>query len=265
MGRQGIDARAGFARFLLTAFLVPQLRLAHSQLAVASYNVSEQYLKVAADQERAAVGLPALLLDSALSAAAHRHAVVMARNNSISHRYMDEPDPTSRAAAAGARFSLITENVAQAPSAMAMHSAWMQSKEHRHNLLDPNVNAVGISVVERDGQMFAVEDFAHSLAVLSVNQQEEVVARTLRAFGVAVESSGEEVRRVCTGGSSAEMRHPPEFETRYTTADLGRLPSQLVTQLHSGKNYRALIGACPMDRTGAFSLYRVAVLLYPMD
>ena len=36
----------------------------------------------------------------------------------------------------------------------------MRSPEHRQNLLDPEMNVIGIGIAERDGELFAVEDLA---------------------------------------------------------------------------------------------------------
>lgn len=186
----------------------------------------------------------------------------MVQHNSISHQYAGEPDLSHRASDAGARFSLITENVAQAPSTPMVHTAWMHSEGHRHNLLDPNVDSVGISVISRNGQMFAVEDFARSVASLSVLQQEGIVAAAVRATGVAVDGTGEDARQVCGGDRSAEMTPLPEFVMRYTTDDLGRLPDGLATRLQSGHYGRAIVAACAAEDKQEFTMYRVAVLLY---
>ncbi len=46
-------------------------------------------------------------------------------------------------------------------------------------------------------------------------------------------------------------------------ADLTRLPWQLVEKLGSGKYREAAVGSCPpQNLAGAFTAYRVAVLLY---
>ncbi len=36
----------------------------------------------------------------------------------------------------------------------------MQSHNHRANILDPDMNSIGIGIVESQGQLFTVEDFA---------------------------------------------------------------------------------------------------------
>ena len=105
------------------------------------------------NQARAQAGVASLKWDPALAAAALQHCRMMAAQGQISHQYRDEPDVTTRAAQAGAHFSVIEENVAMAPSAAAIHEAWMQSPGHRENLLSPEVDHVGIALVYAHGEL----------------------------------------------------------------------------------------------------------------
>jgi uncharacterized protein YkwD len=114
----------------------------------------------AVNQERKAHGLPPLKLDEALSNAARAHAQRMAEQGTLSHQFSAEPSLPSRAKAAGARFSLLSENVDEGPNAAAIHQSFMKSPQHRANILDSDMDSVGIGVAERNGQMFAVEDFS---------------------------------------------------------------------------------------------------------
>jgi len=41
-----------------------------------------------------------------------------------------------------------------------VHKEFMNSPNHRANILDRDMDSVGIAVVERGGKLFAVEDFA---------------------------------------------------------------------------------------------------------
>ena len=156
--------------------------------AVDNISVAEQYLLAAANQERIARGLPKLQRDPVLARAAAYHARQMADHGDISHEFPGEPDLSIRGANAGVRFSRISENVAEAPDSVLIHDMWMHSEGHRANLLDPNVNVVGISVIVRDEQLYAVEDFARTVETLTVNQQESTVATLLARSGMNVAS-----------------------------------------------------------------------------
>ena len=113
-----------------------------------------------ANHERSAQGLPALRWDNALANAAQKHAAIMAQQGSLSHQFPGESSLPSRAAHSGVRFVWLAENVAQGPSAQLIHAEWVKSPNHRANLLDRDMDSIGIAVAERDGQWFAVEDFS---------------------------------------------------------------------------------------------------------
>jgi len=98
--------------------------------------------------------------DGSLARAAQQHATAMARQNTLSHQFSSEPSLPARAAHAGVYFISLSENVAQGPDAANISDQWAKSPQHRQNLLDPDMNVIGIGVVERNGELFAVEDFA---------------------------------------------------------------------------------------------------------
>ena len=61
--------------------------------------------------------------------------------------------------AAGARFAIIGENLALAPTTELAHRGLMDSPGHRANILSPQYGRVGIGVAEGGlhGKMFAQE------------------------------------------------------------------------------------------------------------
>ncbi len=217
------------------------------------------------NQARAQAGVAKLAWDPALAAAALQHCRRMAAEGPISHRYGGEPDLTSRAAQAGAHFSVIEENVAVGPSPSAIHQAWMQSPGHRENLLNPEVDHVGISVVYSRGVLYAVADFSTAVQNLSPTQVEARVAALIRVSGVSILSDPKLARSACTSDDDL-LRSPgarPAWMIRWQNSDLSHLPRDLVNQLRSGRFRQAAIGSCPaQDDGGAFTSYRVAVLLY---
>ncbi len=223
--------------------------------------ISEQYLLAAANQDRALRGLPPVRIEAHLVEAARRHAYEMARHGNISHQFAGEPELAERAGAAGAHFSLVSENVAEASNAALIHDLWMHSEGHRANLLDPKVDSVGIAVVQDRGQLYAVEDFARTVPVLSLEQQESEVAGLLAPSGVRVFTGTEEARQTCARESGYVGRQP-WFVMRFTAADLNRLPQQLQEKLESGRYRQAAVGACSSTRQEPFASYSVAVLLF---
>jgi hypothetical protein len=186
----------------------------------------------------------------------------MLAHNNISHQYPGELELSQRASDAGARFSVISENVAEGQSPLQIHEAWMHSPGHRRNLLDPSVDAVGIAVVAQNGQLFAVEDFERTVQQLSLTQQEATVADLLTPYGVAILPATVEARRTCATDTGFPGSHKPLFIMRYSGADLTHLPSVLESRLRSGRYTQAVVGACSGGAGGAFTTYSIAVLLY---
>jgi uncharacterized protein YkwD len=120
----------------------------------------ERQIFNAANEARRAQGLMRLKWNEPLARAARQHADVMARQNALSHQFPNEPALPARASRAGLYFISIAENVAQGPAADNISDQWVRSPEHRQNLLDPEMNVIGIGIAERDGELFAVEDLA---------------------------------------------------------------------------------------------------------
>ena len=217
------------------------------------------------NQARAQAGVASLAWDPALAAAALRHCRMRAAAGPISHQYSGEPDLSTRAAQAGAHFSVIEENVAFAPSASAVHLAWMQSQGHRENLLSPEVDHVGIALVYSRGELYAVADYSAVVENMSPAQVEARVAALVRVSGVSILTDPRLARSACTSDDDL-LRSPgarPSWMIRWQNSDLSHLPRDLVSQLQSGMYRQAAIGSCPAQGDGgAFTSYRVAVLLY---
>lgn len=231
--------------------------------AAPAQNVSEQYLVAAANHDRAEAGLEPVRTDRLLEQAALAHANAMAAHGEISHQFPGEPDLAARAGAAGARFSLITENVAEAPTSLKIHDLWMKSAGHRANLLDPAVDSVGIAVVSVRGQLYAVEDFSRSVQHLTPGQQESTVASLLAPSGIRLLADPADARQTCQLKTGYSGLRQPWFIMRYTTSSLDRLPDQLVERLASGKYHQASVGACTTGRAAGFTSFSLAVLLFP--
>lgn len=219
-----------------------------------------------ANETRAQAGLGRLEWDQALADAAMKHCMRMAVEGPISHRYGGEPDLAARAGDAGARFGLIEENIAVGSYAARIHQGWMESPGHRANLLNPEIDRIGVAVVSAQGVLFAVADYTHGVPQLTPAQVESKVGELIRVSGVIVRRDTTDARMACgldsglprlTGGGQ------PQFVMRWQNADITRLPNNLAEKLASGRYRQAEIGSCPAHNVeAAFTVYRVAVLLY---
>ncbi len=147
--------RISLAAVAITGIMV--CAIAQAQLPTVR---TERNLLAAVNQARRSQGLAPLRWNESLAAAARRHAVVMAEHGSAQHAFSGEPSLSARVKLAGAHFSWLSENVTQGPTAEFIQSQFMRSPSHRANILDVDMNSIGIGVVEQSGQLFAVEDFA---------------------------------------------------------------------------------------------------------
>lgn len=224
----------------------------------------EQRILELTNQDRTAQGLQPLHWDRSLAAAAAVHVDKMKDEKTLSHQYPGEPDVKDRAAQAGAHFQAIAENIAMGPSAEAIEKQWMNSVPHRQNILDPQMNAIGIAVVQKNGYLYAVEDFANANQALTREQVEQKVGDLLRAQKIepsAPSKIGEEACAMRDGTpSDASQAGQVKAVMRFQTPDLSRLPDQAAQQVSSGQYTKAAVGAC--DSEGTFTTYRVAVVLY---
>jgi hypothetical protein len=222
----------------------------------------DQTLLQLANRERAAHGLSALKWSASLAGATHQHAVRMAQQNTLAHQLHGEAGLAERASQSGARFSSIAENVALGPSAESIHQQWMNSPPHRANLLDPQLNSVGIAVENRKGTLFAVEDFSLAAETLSLLEQEGIVNEQLRDRGLHLLEDAKDARRSCPLDNGYAGNLTPSFVLHYATADLQSLPDMLEQRIQTGKYHSAAVGACPNTAKNGLSAYRIAVLIY---
>ena len=146
-------------RSCLILFLIVAM-LSTSACPQESASSAERSLSDAVNHERKASGLHPLEWDEALAAAARKHAHEMAKRQAVEHHFPGEPNLPARATKAGARFISISENVVQASSAKAAHSQLMHSASHKANILDRDIDSVGIGVAQRGHELFVVQDFS---------------------------------------------------------------------------------------------------------
>jgi len=223
----------------------------------------EQALLQLANQARAQHHLPPLTWDSALAIAARNHLRWVIRNpGELRHQYPGEPDLVTRGANAGARFSTISENIAghgQTPA--DLQQIWMTTPVHRANLLDPNLNVVGIAVVENQGLLFAVQDFARDVPALTPEAVEHQVAKLLQARGFPPAPSNQDARKTCT--MSQGQAGTPKLVIQWDGSDITQLPDAVLQNLDKTRYKTAAVGACPGRQPNQqFTTYHIAVLLY---
>jgi hypothetical protein len=242
---------------LLVLAVSPRLVMAQVESTAA-----EQALLRLANQARADHGLPALRWDDALAKAARVHLERMANEpGELLHQYPGEQNLMTRAAQAGAHFGTVSENLAaRGEDPVRLQQKWMSTAVHRATLLDPNLDVVGIAVVEKDGLLYAVEDFARNVPVERNDNIAKRVAQELQSRGIAPAESNKDAQQTCEMAKGAAGS--PKLVVQWDGADPTALPDALLRELASGSFTAAAVGVCPGQQGGAFTTYHVAVLLY---
>lgn len=258
------------AKYLLLSTIAIVLLLGGAELSAQSdqyLQAESQQLVALANQARAEAGAPPVKWDPALAQAALKHTRRMvSEGGAIQHDYPGELVLSERAGLSGAHFNLIEENIAVGPTSGEIHDAWMHSKLHRENMLNPEVNRIGIAVIARRGVLYATADFTRAVDAFSPAQVEAQVGSLVARNGVRVLADHSLAREACTvnrGFPRVENGAQPSFVMRWQDSDLSHLPENLVQQLGSKRFHEAAVGTCPASgEAGTFTAYRVAVLLY---
>ena len=123
----------------------------------------------AVNADRKARGLPALEPAEALDEAALAHAEDMRERDYFAHESPEGRSVMDRyRAAGGERWRKVGENIAKcgrcgAPDVARVRSfeeGWMNSPEHRANILDPGYRRFGFGMVGEGGEQYAVQTFS---------------------------------------------------------------------------------------------------------
>lgn len=253
----------------LSLMVVLVVQCATRAVAQSEQNLPQdaEQLMALANQARAKAGVPQLRWDPALAEAALKHTRRMAsEGGAIQHDYHGELQLSERAGLSGAHFDLIEENIAVGSDPAQIHDAWMHSKLHRENMLNPQVDRIGIAVVPKRGVLYATADFSRAVAAFSTAQIENRVGSLIAPSGVKILSDHLLAREACTadrGFPRVANGAQPTFVMRWQDSELSHLPQNLADQLASGRYREAAVGSCqPKGEAGTFTAYRVAVLLY---
>lgn len=138
---------------LVGTLLTALLGGAAPSASAATTNPAERQMAARINDSRTRYGRKTLRLNASLSEYARRHSARMAAAGDIYHnknlpRDLDHWD-----------WTVLGENVGVGPSLAALHSAFMDSKGHRSNVLDREWYQMGIGVVSADGHLWVTEIF----------------------------------------------------------------------------------------------------------
>jgi len=235
---------------------------AHPCLCQQKISDAEKLLFDSVNRERVERKLTPLKWDEGLARAARKHAEQMAEHDLLEHQVPGEADLATRAQEEGASFSHITENIAMGVSADKFHDGWMHSPGHRANILDAESDSIGIAIAENETELYAVEDFAHAVKVLSIEVQEKRVEGLLIARGLRLLKIGDDARKSCEVDQDYVGNSKAKYIAHYETPNISQLPEALEKEILSRRYKSAAVGACPQKGPARFTRFRIVVLFY---
>jgi hypothetical protein len=148
--------RRALARVLVTALLASVAgtvgAVAAPTAALASSASLESQFVAKMNAARQAAGLRPYAVYSDLTSVARSHSQQMASQQRLYHN----PNLTSDVQ----NWQAVGENVGEGPTVSDIHTAFMNSPEHRANILDHDFTQVGVGVsVDKNGIIWVTEDF----------------------------------------------------------------------------------------------------------
>jgi len=265
----------------ISATSPPHLPLQMQISAVDSTSYSQFYepeaellLLKLVNEARSQAGVPPLHIDEGLTRAARQHSQAMARAKTLSHQLPQEASLTGRIAGnSDLHLDHVAENVSLAENAVESHQGLMHSPPHRENILDSNLNIIGIGVVRADSVIYVTEDFGHSLPEYSGQQAEELVSSavglTRRAARLPLLS---EEANVSSRQAACDMAHADSLDgpnpsaryvLRYTTLQPATLPANAISAVQQRDLHAFSTGIC-FARTAHYpnGAYWVVLFLY---
>jgi uncharacterized protein YkwD len=109
--------------------------------------------------ERKARGIHELKVNDTLVRLARLKAKDMAENGYFSHISPTYGSPTEMMQAAGLSFKWWGENIARASSVTIAHDAFMESKDHRDNILSAGYTEIGVGVYAKGNRVYESQMF----------------------------------------------------------------------------------------------------------
>ncbi len=151
---------------------------------VVSAAAAEKRMVGLVNRDRARHGLPALLVDSRVSAVARAHSQEMFDTGLVAHVSPRTGSASDRVGVAHIQTAVVLENVARAYGVLEAQEGLMNSPGHRANLLSTQATHIGVGVVigqEVAGrrELFVTQVFIHIAPVISAAKTRQRVRRAV--------------------------------------------------------------------------------------
>jgi uncharacterized protein YkwD len=227
------------------------------------------------NEERTARGVPNLVWNDQLAASALTHGRRIVGEGHLSHQLAGEADLSERIHATGLRFDTAGENLAIAGSVEQIHGALMNSPPHRANILDQDYNSVGIAIIPRGRDLYAVENFARVYPTYSEGEfRDELIStfdrarKARRNFPVEIRPDSRLTEAACsqTSDTQAVLRNQPGARSLviFTSSSPDMMPQDMLDAAADPNLSRINLGVCyrPGKVQGNAS-FRVVAAFYP--
>jgi uncharacterized YkwD family protein len=142
---------------LLTA-LVKLIEIA-SDTGTSTYTEQISSLLVLTNAVRTKIGLQPLKMNDALNKLALVKSQDMVKSNYFSHKSPNFGSSFDMMRSHEIGYIIAGENLAIGESADHVHSAWMDSKTHRENILNPSFKEIGIGICAKGSKSYAYTQF----------------------------------------------------------------------------------------------------------
>ncbi len=156
-------ARSGLPRAVVVAALVAAVAAAGWRADDSAGIAASRAIIERTNAARADAGLPPLTVDPRLTRAAEAYAREMARDGRFDHVARGGAGVESRAEAAGyTGWEYLAENLATGagrPDADAIVARWLESPEHRRNILAPELRDAGVACYLAAGRYWCAQEF----------------------------------------------------------------------------------------------------------
>lgn len=192
----------------IASVAMPVLAGAAMELETGDIDVLRQEALDQVNQVREDNGFAPLEISPILNDAAQRHAEDMARNDFYAHVAPDGSAPRDRFLdEGGSQWQVVRENIARCTNCpipptlervQSFQRGWLDSPEHRANILAEGLDSFGFGIVGAENRIFAVQNFSGAGTPRGLHageepiplQENEIVDRMVQAVNRARERQG---------------------------------------------------------------------------
>jgi uncharacterized YkwD family protein len=132
------------------------VHLIDSMISTGAIELTDQSSRILklANAERAKSGINGLIINRELNKLAAIKSQEMAEKGYFSHHSPTHGSPFDMMRAYGINYNYAGENLAIDKNADNAHTAWMNSKAHRENILNTNFTEIGIGIYAKTNSAF---------------------------------------------------------------------------------------------------------------